>query len=65
MRGVGDNAGLPVKPGVSALAQWLDDMNHVLPPAPAERTWVRSCSSAIFPSLVMRSCTSCGMSRHS
>ena len=35
MRGVGDNAGLPVKPGVSALAQWLDDMNDVLPPAPA------------------------------
>jgi len=34
MRGVGDNAGLPVKPGVSALAQWLDDMNDVLPPAP-------------------------------
>jgi pimeloyl-ACP methyl ester carboxylesterase len=35
MRGVGDNAGLQVKPGVSALAQWLDDMNDVLPPAPA------------------------------
>jgi pimeloyl-ACP methyl ester carboxylesterase len=34
MRGVGDNAGLPMKPGVSALAQWLDDMNDVLPPAP-------------------------------
>jgi pimeloyl-ACP methyl ester carboxylesterase len=34
MRGVGDNAGLPVKPDVSALAQWLDDMNDVLPPAP-------------------------------
>jgi len=34
MRGVGGNAGLPVKPGVSALAQWLDDMGDVLPPAP-------------------------------
>lgn len=34
MRGVGDDAGLPVKPGVSALAQWLDDMGDVLPPAP-------------------------------
>lgn len=34
MRGVGGNAGLPLKPGVSALAQWLDDMGYVLPPAP-------------------------------
>lgn len=34
MRGIGDNAGFPAKPGVSALSQWLDDMNDVLPPAP-------------------------------
>lgn len=34
MRGVGDNAGFPVKPAVSALAQWLDDMHDVLPPEP-------------------------------
>jgi pimeloyl-ACP methyl ester carboxylesterase len=34
MRGVGDNAGFPVKPGLSALGQWLDDMGDVLPPAP-------------------------------
>ncbi len=30
MRGVGDNARLPVKPEVSALAQWLDGMRDVL-----------------------------------
>jgi pimeloyl-ACP methyl ester carboxylesterase len=35
MRGVGDNARLPLKPGLSALAQWLEDMREVLPPEPA------------------------------
>ncbi len=35
MRGVGDNAGLTVAPGVSALSQWLQDMHAVLPPEPA------------------------------
>ncbi len=34
MRGVGDNAGLPVRPDVSALLQWIDDMSQVLPEEP-------------------------------
>lgn len=34
MRGVGDNAGLPIKPNQSALSQWLDDMQVTLPAEP-------------------------------
>ena len=34
MRGVGDNAGLTIKPDQSALSQWLDDMQATLPPEP-------------------------------
>jgi pimeloyl-ACP methyl ester carboxylesterase len=34
MRGVGDNAGLALKPQASALSQWLQDMHDVLPPEP-------------------------------
>lgn len=34
MRGVGDNAGLAIKPDQSALSQWLDDMQATLPAGP-------------------------------
>jgi pimeloyl-ACP methyl ester carboxylesterase len=34
MRGVGDNAGLAIKPDQSALSQWLHDMQATLPPGP-------------------------------
>lgn len=34
MRGVGDNAGMALKPGVPALSQWIQDMHEVLPQAP-------------------------------
>lgn len=34
MRGVGDNAGLSVRPDVPALSQWLDDMASALPGEP-------------------------------
>jgi pimeloyl-ACP methyl ester carboxylesterase len=34
MRGVGDNAGLRLAPDVTALSQWLQDMQAVLPPEP-------------------------------
>ena len=34
MRGVGDDAGLMVKPHVSALSQWIRDMHDVLPQEP-------------------------------
>jgi pimeloyl-ACP methyl ester carboxylesterase len=34
MRGIGDNAGLKLQPGVPALSQWLRDMEEVLPPEP-------------------------------
>ena len=34
MRGVGENAGLAIKPDQSALSQWLDDMQATLPPEP-------------------------------
>jgi pimeloyl-ACP methyl ester carboxylesterase len=34
MRGVGDNAGLPLVTQVSALSQWLTDMHEVLPKQP-------------------------------
>jgi pimeloyl-ACP methyl ester carboxylesterase len=35
MRGVGDNARLPVESEVPALAQWLEDMREILPAEPA------------------------------
>jgi pimeloyl-ACP methyl ester carboxylesterase len=34
MRGVGDNAGLPIEPDVPVLRQWLEDMDRVLPEQP-------------------------------
>lgn len=34
MRGVGENADLPVEPNETALSQWLDDMESVFPPEP-------------------------------
>lgn len=34
MRGVGDNADLPLESNEAALSQWLDDMAMVLPPEP-------------------------------
>ena len=34
MRGVGDNAGLKLRPQVAALSQWLEDMEAVLPQEP-------------------------------
>jgi pimeloyl-ACP methyl ester carboxylesterase len=34
MRGVGEQADLPLRPGMTALAQWLQDMHTVLPPEP-------------------------------
>ena len=34
MRGVGENAGLPVRPEVTALSQWIHDMELVLPSEP-------------------------------
>jgi pimeloyl-ACP methyl ester carboxylesterase len=34
MRGVGDNSGLTVKPEITALSQWLRDMQVVLPSEP-------------------------------
>ncbi|MGB5260651.1 MAG: alpha/beta hydrolase [Gammaproteobacteria bacterium] len=34
MRGVGEQAGLPVKPEITALSQWIQDMHTVLPQAP-------------------------------
>lgn len=34
MRGVGDNAEVPLRPGESVLAQWLEDMGEVLPREP-------------------------------
>lgn len=34
MRGVGDNAGLPIEPQASVISQWLRDMQEVLPPEP-------------------------------
>lgn len=37
MRGVGDNAGLAIKPEQSALSQWLDDMQATLPPDDIKR----------------------------
>jgi proline iminopeptidase len=35
MRGVGDNAELPIDRGSPALSQWLDDMDRVLPRQPS------------------------------
>lgn len=34
MRGVGDNAGLPLASGVDVLEAWLTDMSRLLPPQP-------------------------------